>query len=109
MGRMFVILLAVVVGTTPAFACKDKSDCSAGEICCMGTNWSSDNPHGSQTFGGPKRENGTCMSAKACARDDGTSVIYGPGAQCGAGTKNCTVIVNGHRMTGCFEPSRCSK
>ncbi|TLP46086.1 hypothetical protein FDK21_10730 [Cohaesibacter sp. CAU 1516] len=99
-GFILVASLAVVstISWSDAYACKDKNDCSAGEICCM-------SPMGGRDHlsTGGKVVQGYCAKAKVCARDDGTSVVYGDGAECPPGQSvKVKTTASGAKIKGCF-------
>ncbi|WP_316859260.1 hypothetical protein [uncultured Cohaesibacter sp.] len=82
----------------PALACKDKTDCSSGEICCF-------SPMGGRDHlsSGGKIVQGYCAKASVCARDDGTSVVYGDGAECPEGQSiKIKTTASGAKIKGCF-------
>lgn len=99
---LFALVAGAAMATSLTFgaamACKDKNDCSAGEICCM-------SPMGGRDHlsSGGKIVQGYCAPAKVCARDDGTSVVYGDDAQCPKGQSiKVKTTASGAKIKGCF-------
>ena len=96
LGAVMAMVSTLMVPS--AFACKDKNDCSSGEICCM-------SPLGGRDHlsSGGKVVQGYCAKAKVCARDDGTSVVYGDGVQCPDGQSiKVKTTASGAKIKGCF-------
>ena len=99
-------ILAAISGATlvlglaagHASACQDKTDCSAGEICCFG-GFQAD----TGTTLGQAEARGYCAKASVCQRESGSIVIYGDGSDCADGTSIKTITTSdGTEVTGCF-------